>query len=181
MRPIPAAGTRPRSRAAFHAEFGFQEALILPTFAIPVGDATLIDQGMACRPGLARELDSDVKSMRWHPPTVDLALLEIVQDAVLLFGDRVQRARLGRCENPGECRSMFYSDSRPSNACGAHRTTAVIACAPDCTVGVGALGNSGDVQLLREAYRPQHAPRFLQGVNPCERSERRRNVLPSSF
>ena len=86
---------------------------ILDHAAPAAADVRLIN-GMACRPGLARELDSDVKSMRWHPPTVDLALLEIVQDAVLLFGDRVQRARLGRCENPGECRSIFYDHSRPS-------------------------------------------------------------------
>jgi predicted RNA-binding Zn ribbon-like protein len=80
--------------------------------------------GMACRPGLSRELDSHAASMRWHRPTVDLALTTIAEDAVVLFGDKVQRARLRRCENPG-CRSMFYDDSRPgtrrwcaSNRCG---------------------------------------------------------------
>ena len=96
---------------------------ILDHAAPAAADVRLIN-GMACRPGLARELDSHAKSMRWHRPTVDLVLTTIAQDAVGLFGDKVQRARLRRCENPG-CRSVFYDDSRPSkrrwcasNRCG---------------------------------------------------------------
>ena len=75
-------------------------------------------------PSLARELDSEARSMRWRQPSVAAALATIAQDAVLLFGDRAQRARLRRCENSG-CRVIFYDDSRPglrrwcaSNRCG---------------------------------------------------------------
>jgi len=96
---------------------------LLDRVAPAAADVRLIN-GMACRPGLARELDSHARSMRWHRPTVDLVLTTIAQDAVVLFGDKVQRARLRRCESPG-CRSVFYDDSRPgkrrwcaSNRCG---------------------------------------------------------------
>ena len=96
---------------------------ILDQVAPAAADVRRIN-GMACRPGLSRELDSHAASMRWHRPTVDLALTTIAQDAVVLFGDEVQRARLRRCENPG-CRCVFYDDSRPgtrrwcaSNRCG---------------------------------------------------------------
>ncbi|MBZ5610383.1 MAG: ABATE domain-containing protein [Acidobacteriia bacterium] len=74
--------------------------------------------------GLTRELDLAAKSMRWHRPTVGAALATIAQDAVALFGDPAQRARIRRCENSG-CRVIFYDDSRPglrrwcaSNRCG---------------------------------------------------------------
>jgi predicted RNA-binding Zn ribbon-like protein len=79
---------------------------------------------MACRPGLVRALDRHAKSTRWRRPMVRLAMATIAQDAVVLFGDEGQRARLRRCENP-VCRSVFYDDSRPgrrrwcaSNRCG---------------------------------------------------------------
>jgi predicted RNA-binding Zn ribbon-like protein len=86
-------------------------------------DIRLINS-MACQPSLARELDRAAKTMHWHRPTVAAALATIAQDAVVLFGDRVQRGRLRCCENP-DCRAVFYDDSRPglrrwcaSNRCG---------------------------------------------------------------
>jgi predicted RNA-binding Zn ribbon-like protein len=92
--------------------------------AAPVAaDIRLINR-MACQPTLARKLDRKAKSMCWHHPTIAGALATIARDAVLLFGDQVQRTRLRRCENPG-CRVVFYDDSRPglrrwcaSNRCG---------------------------------------------------------------
>jgi predicted RNA-binding Zn ribbon-like protein len=96
---------------------------ILDQVAPSAADVGVINR-IACRPGLARALDRHAKSMRWRRPTLDLALATIAQDAVVLFGDEGQRARLRRCENPG-CRSVFYDDSRPgrrrwcaSNRCG---------------------------------------------------------------
>jgi predicted RNA-binding Zn ribbon-like protein len=86
-------------------------------------DVRLIN-GTASQPNLARELDAKATSMSWRRPTAAAALATIAQDAVVLFGDPVQRARLHRCENP-RCRVIFYDDSRPglrrwcaSNRCG---------------------------------------------------------------
>jgi len=74
--------------------------------------------------GLVRQLDPEVTSMRWHRPSAAAALHTIAQDAVLLFGEPRQRARLRRCENP-RCKAVFFDDSRPgtrrwcaSNRCG---------------------------------------------------------------
>lgn len=77
----------------------------------------------ARRPPLVRELSPDGASMRWHRPKVAAALATIAQDAVLLFGDPQQRARLRRCENSG-CRVVFFDDSRP----GARRWCAANRC-----------------------------------------------------
>jgi predicted RNA-binding Zn ribbon-like protein len=63
---------------------------------------------------LVHELSADGKSLRWRRPSVTAALATIAQDAVLLFGDAPQRARLRRCENSG-CRVVFYDDSRPGS------------------------------------------------------------------
>ena len=78
----------------------------------------------ARQPSLVRQLAPDATTLRWHQPTSTAAMATIAQDAVLLFGDERQRARLRRCENPG-CRAVFYDDSRPgarrwcaSNRCG---------------------------------------------------------------
>jgi predicted RNA-binding Zn ribbon-like protein len=86
-------------------------------------DVRLIN-GSACQPNLVRELDSNATAMRWRWPTAAAAFATIAQDAVVLFGDSVQRARLRRCEHP-HCRVIFYDDSRPglrrwcaSNRCG---------------------------------------------------------------
>lgn len=92
--------------------------------AVPTSaDIQLINK-MACQSGLARKLDREAKSMGWHRPTIAAALGTIAQDAVLLFGDPLQRPRLRRCENP-DCKTVFYDDSRPglrrwcaSNRCG---------------------------------------------------------------
>lgn len=86
-------------------------------------DIRLIN-GNACQPNLVRELAGKANSMRWHRPTATAAFATIAQDAVILFGDPAQRARLRRCEHP-RCRVIFYDDSRPglrrwcaSNRCG---------------------------------------------------------------
>ena len=78
----------------------------------------------ARRAALVRELTADGTAMRWYRPNVAAALATIAQDAVLLFGDAQQRARLRRCEN-SSCRVVFYDDSRPGarrwcfpNRCG---------------------------------------------------------------
>jgi predicted RNA-binding Zn ribbon-like protein len=91
----------------------------VPAFA----DLQLINK-IACQPNLTRKLDREAKSMSWHRPSMPAALATIAQDAVLLFGDQLQRARLRRCENP-DCKAVFYDDSRPglrrwcaSNRCG---------------------------------------------------------------
>ena len=68
----------------------------------------------ARRSPLVRELSADGRSLRWHRPTAEAALATIAQDAVLLFGDAQQRARLRRCENSA-CRVVFYDDSRPGS------------------------------------------------------------------
>jgi predicted RNA-binding Zn ribbon-like protein len=86
---------------------------------------------------LTRELSRDGRSMRWYRPNVASALATIAQDAVLLFGDAQQRARLRRCENSG-CRVVFFDDSRP----GGRRW-----CAPN---------RCGDRMRARE-YRRRHA------------------------
>ena len=77
----------------------------------------------ARRPPLVRELSPDGTSVRWYRPNVAAALATIAQDAVLLFGDSQQRARLRRCENSG-CRVVFFDDSRP----GARRWCAANRC-----------------------------------------------------
>ena len=77
----------------------------------------------ARHPPLVRALSPDGTSMRWHQPSLDAALATVAQDAVLLFGDSQQRARLRRCENSG-CRVVFFDDSRP----GARRWCAANRC-----------------------------------------------------
>jgi len=79
---------------------------------------------IACQPGLVRQLDASAMASRWHRPTMKAVLATIAQDAVALFGDPKQRARMRRCENP-KCKAVFYDDSRPglrrwcaSNRCG---------------------------------------------------------------
>jgi len=79
---------------------------------------------IACESGLVRKLDSAAKLSYWHRPTVTAALSTIAQDAVVLFGDPQQRARIRRCEN-SRCRVVFCDDSRPGlrrwcapNRCG---------------------------------------------------------------
>jgi predicted RNA-binding Zn ribbon-like protein len=96
---------------------------VLGHTAPAVADIRLINY-LACQPSLAKKLDLEAKSARWHYPTAAAALATIAQDAVELFGDKVQRGRLSRCENPG-CKVVFYDNSRPglrrwcaSNRCG---------------------------------------------------------------
>lgn len=128
LSPLQIATVRITGKELEHAKmlrraiWGVAEAILsdaVPAFA----DVQLINT-MACQPNLARKLDREAKSMSWHHPTMPAALATIAQDAVLLFGDQLQRARLRRCENP-DCKAMFYDDSRPglrrwcaSNRCG---------------------------------------------------------------
>ena len=74
-------------------------------------DVRIINR-LACQPNLVRELDRKARSMRWRKPNITSVLATIAQDAVVLFGDEAQRARLRRCENTG-CKVIFYDDSRP--------------------------------------------------------------------
>jgi predicted RNA-binding Zn ribbon-like protein len=87
------------------------------------GDVRLMN-AIAREPGLVKQLDAAAKSSRWHRPTVKAVLATIAQDAVVLFGDPKQLARMRRCEN-SKCKAVFYDDSRPAlrrwcapNRCG---------------------------------------------------------------
>jgi predicted RNA-binding Zn ribbon-like protein len=61
---------------------------------------------------LVRELDLAAIASRWHRPTIEAALATIAQDAVVLFGEPLQRKRMRHCENP-DCKAIFYDDSKP--------------------------------------------------------------------
>ena len=100
----------PRARILRRAIWRVAEAVLADT--VPkTADIRLIN-GLAYQSNLVRELDSKARSMRWHHPTLAAAFATVAQDAVLLFGDPVQRKRLRRCENP-RCRVIFSDDSRP--------------------------------------------------------------------
>jgi len=77
------------------------------------GDIRILNR-MAREPGLVRELGPAATSVNWYRPTIGAALATISQDSVVQFGDRAQRERLRRCENPG-CKVVFFDDSRPGN------------------------------------------------------------------
>lgn len=100
----------PRARTLRRAIWRVAEVVLADT--VPrAADIRLIN-GLACQANLVRKLESEGRSMRWHQPTLPAAFATIAQDAVLLFGDPVQRGRLRRCENP-RCRIIFSDDSRP--------------------------------------------------------------------
>ena len=111
-----------RAKMLRRAIWRVAEAILADT-APRIVDIRLIN-GSARQPNLVRELDGNAKSMRWRHPMAAAAFATIAQDAVVLFGDLAQRARLRRCEHP-RCRVIFYDDSRPglrrwcaSNRCG---------------------------------------------------------------
>ena len=111
-----------RARALRSAIWRIAEAVLEAT--IPHARDVRLLNAIACHPGLVRKLDSAARLSRWHRPTVAAALATIAQDAVALFGDPQQRARLHRCEN-SRCRVIFYDGSRPGrrrwcapNRCG---------------------------------------------------------------
>ena len=111
-----------RAKMLRRAIWRMAEAVLADT-APRIVDIRLIN-GSACQPNLVRELDGNATSMRWRHPTAAAAFATIAQDAVVLFADLAQRARLRRCEHP-RCRVIFYDDSRPglrrwcaSNRCG---------------------------------------------------------------
>jgi hypothetical protein len=114
-------------------------------------------------------------------PMVDLAMTAIVQDAIVLFGDRSSARDSGGVRIPVSAGLCSMTTRGRASAGGAHRTAAVIACAPTVPSASERHGIRVNVQLLREAFRRQRAPRFLQGVNPCERRECCRNSSSSSF
>jgi predicted RNA-binding Zn ribbon-like protein len=99
-----------RAKLLRRAIWRVSEALLAGSAPRP-RDIQMINR-TASQPCLVRELESGATSMRWRQPTAAAALTTIAQDAVLLFGDPVQRARLRRCEN-SPCRVIFYDDSRP--------------------------------------------------------------------
>lgn len=99
-----------RARLLRSAIWRIAGAVVRPTIA-HARDVRLLN-AIACEPGLVRKLDSAAQLSRWHGPTVAAALATIAQDAVVLFGDPQQRARIHRCEN-SRCRVIFYDDSRP--------------------------------------------------------------------
>jgi predicted RNA-binding Zn ribbon-like protein len=48
----------------------------------------------------------------WRRPQVEQALSTLARDAIVLFSDPDQRARLRRCASP-DCELIFYDGSRP--------------------------------------------------------------------
>jgi predicted RNA-binding Zn ribbon-like protein len=99
------------------------QAILAGKAPAAAADVRLINQ-IACQPNLVKELDARARSASWHRPDFPAALATIAADAVSLFGDPLQRARLRRCEH-SPCRVIFYDDSRPGlrrwcapNRCG---------------------------------------------------------------
>jgi predicted RNA-binding Zn ribbon-like protein len=89
----------------------------------PKQDLALINL-TARQPALISQLALDGQSMEWYKPTASAVIATLARDAIMLFGDPSQRARIRRCENTS-CRSIFYDDSRPglrrwcaANRCG---------------------------------------------------------------
>jgi predicted RNA-binding Zn ribbon-like protein len=100
--------------------------------------------GAARQPGLVKQLNRVANSSHWHRPTAAQALATIAQDAVALFGDPQQRAKMHRCENP-KCHAIFYDDSRP----GLRRWCASNRC--------------GD-RIRAQTYRRRHRPRRVSAM-----------------
>jgi predicted RNA-binding Zn ribbon-like protein len=48
----------------------------------------------------------------WRAPTAEQAFSDVARDAIALFSDPAQRARLRRCASP-DCALIFYDSSRP--------------------------------------------------------------------
>ncbi len=99
-------------------------ASALITNTVPKSNDVRCINCWARQPCLARQLSANARDMSWHSPSIEAALATIAQDAVRLFGDATQRARMRQCENPN-CRAIFYDDSKPglrrwcaSNRCG---------------------------------------------------------------
>jgi predicted RNA-binding Zn ribbon-like protein len=64
----------------------------------------------AARPTLVPALAGEAHE--WRDPQPAQALSDIARDAIALFSDPAQRARLRRCESP-DCELIFYDSSRP--------------------------------------------------------------------
>jgi hypothetical protein len=65
---------------------------------LPDTDDVRLLNAIGCGPSLVRKLDAALKSSPWHRPTFKAALATIAHDAVVLFGDPKQLARMRRCE-----------------------------------------------------------------------------------
>ena len=117
------------TRADVEQAIGLRKAIWATAQALLAGDLPGVADVRrlnveARRPGLVRALAAGGTSMHWYRPNVAAAIATIAQDAVVLFGDSEQRARLRRCEN-SSCRVVFFDDSRPGarrwcfpNRCG---------------------------------------------------------------
>lgn len=85
---------------------------------LAAGDVEVIN-AVASEPPLVPRLDprgGDLRggSLRWHRPTAAAALSVVARDALELFGDPAQRARVRECASH-DCALVFYDDSRPGN------------------------------------------------------------------
>lgn len=64
----------------------------------------------AARPPLVPALAGEARE--WRDPRAEQALSDVARDAIALFSDPAQRARLRLCESP-DCELIFYDSSRP--------------------------------------------------------------------
>ena len=83
---------------------------------LAAGDVDEINAA-ASEPPLVPRLDlhgGDLReaTLRWHRPTALAALSGVARDALELFGDPGQRARVRECASH-DCALVFYDDSRP--------------------------------------------------------------------
>ncbi len=98
------------AKALRHAIWNVAQAILSKKKPVPA-NIRLIN-ATALQPALVKQLDNKAQATYWQQPTLAKALAAIAADAVALFGDATQRARLRRCANSA-CRVIFYDDSRP--------------------------------------------------------------------
>ena len=67
---------------------------------------------VAARPSLVPNVTGPSLARSWREPLAEQALSEVARDAVALFSDPAQRARLRRCAG-SSCELIFYDSSRP--------------------------------------------------------------------
>ncbi len=77
------------------------------------GEASLaVINAMAARPPLVPDVTGPQLVRGWREPSAEQALSDVARDAIALFSDPAQRARLRLCESP-DCELIFYDSSRP--------------------------------------------------------------------
>jgi predicted RNA-binding Zn ribbon-like protein len=77
------------------------------------GEAELaMINAVAARPSLVPNVTGPALERGWREPRAEQALSDVARDAVALFSDPAQRARLRRCASP-DCQLIFYDSSRP--------------------------------------------------------------------